>query len=135
MIRIYYERRIIYALYLVLLEKKYPKWLALNLFSAVLFVVCNLGLPTILARMIDEGTSPRDVDRLLLGAGSCLRSFARDYGTLSCLTRLLTYHDFMITCDLYAIELQGTRDMMSSFDIATWVLSGLQLVESGHHTP
>ena len=42
--------------------KKYPKWLALNLFSAVLFV--NLGLPTILARMIDEGINPRDVDRL-----------------------------------------------------------------------
>ena len=42
--------------------KKYPKWLALNLFSAVLIV--NLGLPTILARMIDEGINPRDVDRL-----------------------------------------------------------------------
>ena len=44
--------------------KKYPKWLALNLFSAVLFVIVNLGLPTILARMIDEGINPRDVDRL-----------------------------------------------------------------------
>ena len=43
---------------------KYPKWLALNLFSAVLFVIVNLGLPTILARMIDEGINPRDVDRL-----------------------------------------------------------------------
>ena len=48
---------------MVLLEK-YPKWLALNLFSAVLFVIVNLGLPTILARMIDEGINPRDVDRL-----------------------------------------------------------------------
>ena len=37
---------------------------ALNLFSAVLFVIVNLGLPTILARMIDEGINPRDVDRL-----------------------------------------------------------------------
>ncbi|MBT0906916.1 ABC transporter ATP-binding protein [Streptococcus parasanguinis] len=44
--------------------KKYPKWLALNLFSSVLFVIVNLGLPTILARMIDEGINPRDVDRL-----------------------------------------------------------------------
>ena len=44
--------------------KKYPKWLAPNLFSAVLFVIVNLGLPTILARMIDEGINPRDVDRL-----------------------------------------------------------------------
>ena len=44
--------------------KKYPKWLALNLFSAILFVIVNLGLPTILARMIDEGINPRDVDRL-----------------------------------------------------------------------
>lgn len=44
--------------------KKYPKWLALNLISAVLFVIVNLGLPTILARMIDEGINPRDVDRL-----------------------------------------------------------------------
>ena len=44
--------------------KKYPKWLALTLFSAVLFVIVNLGLPTILARMIDEGINPRDVDRL-----------------------------------------------------------------------
>lgn len=44
--------------------KKYLKWLALNLFSAVLFVIVNLGLPTILARMIDEGINPRDVDRL-----------------------------------------------------------------------
>ena len=44
--------------------KKYPKWLALNLFSAVLFVIVNLGLPTVVARMIDEGINPRDVDRL-----------------------------------------------------------------------
>ena len=28
------------------------------------FVIVNLGLPTILARMIDEGINPRDVDRL-----------------------------------------------------------------------
>ena len=44
--------------------KQYPKWLALNLFSAVFFVIVNLGLPTVLARIIDEGINPRDVDRL-----------------------------------------------------------------------
>ena len=44
--------------------KKYPKWLALNLFSAVLFVIVNLGLPTILARMIDEGINRGDADKL-----------------------------------------------------------------------
>ncbi len=48
----------------MVLFEKYPKWLALNLFSAILFVIVNLGLPTILARMIDEGINPRDVDRL-----------------------------------------------------------------------
>ena len=53
-----------YMLYIWSYLKKYPKWLALNLFSAVLFVIVNLGLPTILARMIDEGINPRDVDRL-----------------------------------------------------------------------
>ncbi|KXT74946.1 ABC transporter, ATP-binding/permease protein [Streptococcus sp. DD10] len=44
--------------------KKYPKWLALNLFAAVLFVIVNLGLPTVLARMIDEAINPGDTNRL-----------------------------------------------------------------------
>ncbi|MXQ48052.1 ATP-binding cassette domain-containing protein [Streptococcus pneumoniae] len=44
--------------------KRYPKWLFLDIFGAFLFVVVNLGLPTILARMIDEGINTRDVDRL-----------------------------------------------------------------------
>ena len=48
---------------MVLLEKV-SQVASLNLFSAVLFVIVNLGLPTILARMIDEGINPRDVDRL-----------------------------------------------------------------------
>ena len=37
--------------------KKYPKWLFLDFFGAVFFVIVNLGLPTVLARMIDEGVN------------------------------------------------------------------------------
>ncbi|MDY4761057.1 ABC transporter ATP-binding protein [Streptococcus thoraltensis] len=44
--------------------KKYPKWLFLDILGAFLFVVVNLGLPTILARMIDEGINTRDINRL-----------------------------------------------------------------------
>lgn len=44
--------------------KRYPKWLFLDIFGAFLFVVVNLGLPTVLARMIDEGINTRNVDRL-----------------------------------------------------------------------
>ena len=33
---------------------RYPKWLAMNFTAAILFVIANLGLPTVLARMIDE---------------------------------------------------------------------------------
>lgn len=44
--------------------KKYPKWLLLDLVGAIFFVVVNLGLPTVLARMIDEGVNQGDVDRL-----------------------------------------------------------------------
>ncbi|MFA9492577.1 ABC transporter ATP-binding protein [Streptococcus sp. E17BB] len=35
--------------------KHYPKWLLLNVVGVLLFIVVNLGLPTILARMIDDG--------------------------------------------------------------------------------
>ena len=35
--------------------RRYPKWLAMNFTAAILFVIANLGLPTVLARMIDEG--------------------------------------------------------------------------------
>lgn len=35
--------------------KHYPKWLILDLFAGILFVAVNLGLPTFLARMIDQG--------------------------------------------------------------------------------
>ncbi|MEQ9764350.1 ABC transporter ATP-binding protein [Streptococcus jiangjianxini] len=44
--------------------KKYPKWLFLDIVGAFLFVVVNLGLPTILAKMIDEGINTRDVNQL-----------------------------------------------------------------------
>ena len=35
--------------------RRYPKWLAMNFTAAILFVIANLGLPTVLARMIDDG--------------------------------------------------------------------------------
>lgn len=35
--------------------KRYPKWLVLDVIGALTFVVVNLGLPTALARMIDQG--------------------------------------------------------------------------------
>ncbi|MFW5459865.1 ABC transporter ATP-binding protein [Streptococcus hyovaginalis] len=44
--------------------KKYPKWLVLDVIGALLFVLANLGLPTILAQMIDEGTNQAEVSRL-----------------------------------------------------------------------
>ena len=34
--------------------KRYPKWLVLDFFGAIFFVIVNLGLPTVLARMIDQ---------------------------------------------------------------------------------
>ncbi|HEM3199203.1 TPA: ABC transporter ATP-binding protein [Streptococcus suis 14A] len=49
--------------------KKYPKWIALDLLGAFLFVVVNLGLPTFLARMIDQGITKNDVSRLYFWAG------------------------------------------------------------------
>ena len=44
--------------------RRYPKWLAMNFTAAILFVIANLGLPTVLARMIDEGITRGDVDKL-----------------------------------------------------------------------
>ncbi|HEM3173946.1 TPA: ABC transporter ATP-binding protein [Streptococcus suis] len=49
--------------------KKYPKWIALDLLGAFLFVVVNLGLPTFLARMIDQGITKNDVSQLYFWAG------------------------------------------------------------------
>ena len=48
--------------------KKYPNWLCLNLTAAIFFVVVNLGLPTVLARMIDEGINTRNIDRVYFWA-------------------------------------------------------------------
>lgn len=44
--------------------KKYPKLLALDALGAVFFVLINLGLPTILALMIDQGIVPKNTERL-----------------------------------------------------------------------
>ena len=44
--------------------KKYPKWLFLDFFGAVFFVIVNLGLPTVLARMIDEGVNKGNEQQL-----------------------------------------------------------------------
>ncbi|MGT2846204.1 ABC transporter ATP-binding protein [Streptococcus massiliensis] len=49
--------------------KRYPKWLLLDLVGALFFVVVNLGLPTVLARMIDEGINTADTSRLYMWAG------------------------------------------------------------------
>lgn len=48
--------------------KKYPKWLILDVLGAFLFVVVNLGLPTALARMIDQGITPADKKALYFWA-------------------------------------------------------------------
>ncbi|MGT2682220.1 ABC transporter ATP-binding protein [Streptococcus porci] len=45
------------------LKSKY-RWLILDLIGGFLFVVVNLGMPTILARMIDEGITKNDAQRL-----------------------------------------------------------------------
>lgn len=52
--------------------RKHPKLLCLNVFGAFMFVVVNLGLPTILARMIDEGLTQNRPDRLYYWAGIML---------------------------------------------------------------
>lgn len=52
--------------------KKHPKLLCLNVFGALMFVMVNLGLPTILARMIDEGLIQQQASRLYYWAGMML---------------------------------------------------------------
>lgn len=44
--------------------KRYPRLLLLDVFGALMFVLVNLGLPTILARMIDEGLTQNQPERL-----------------------------------------------------------------------
>ena len=48
--------------------KRYPKWLVLDFLGAIFFVIVNLGLPTVLARMIDQGINKGDQDKLYFWA-------------------------------------------------------------------
>ena len=48
--------------------KRYPKWLVLDFLGAIFFVIVNLGLPTVLARMIDQGINQSDQDKLYFWA-------------------------------------------------------------------
>ena len=48
--------------------KRYPKWLLLDFIGAIFFVIVNLGLPTVLARMIDQGINQGDQDKLYFWA-------------------------------------------------------------------
>ena len=48
--------------------KRYPKWLVLDFLGAIFFVIVNLGLPTVLARMIDQGINQGDQDKLFFWA-------------------------------------------------------------------
>ena len=52
--------------------KKYPKWLFLDFFGAVFFVIVNLGLPTVLAWMIDEGVNKGNEQQLYVWAAIML---------------------------------------------------------------
>lgn len=48
--------------------KRYPKWLVLDVIGALTFVVVNLGLPTALARMIDQGVTVGNKDKIYFWA-------------------------------------------------------------------
>ncbi len=48
--------------------KRYPKWLVLDIIGAVFFVIVNLGLPTVLARMIDQGINQGNEEKLYFWA-------------------------------------------------------------------
>ena len=48
--------------------KRYPKWLILDFLGAVFFVIVNLGLPTVLARMIDQGINQGNDEKLYFWA-------------------------------------------------------------------
>ena len=52
--------------------KKYPKWLFLDFFGAIFFVIVILGLPTVLARMIDEGVNKGNEHQLYVWAAIML---------------------------------------------------------------
>ncbi|AEZ62446.1 ABC transporter, ATP-binding/permease protein [Streptococcus infantarius subsp. infantarius] len=48
--------------------KRYPKWLVLDVIGALTFVVVNLGLPTALARMIDQVVTVGNKDKVYFWA-------------------------------------------------------------------
>jgi len=48
--------------------KRYPKWLLLDFIGAIFFVIVNLGLPTVLARMIDQGINQVNEEKLYFWA-------------------------------------------------------------------
>ncbi|WP_269797144.1 ABC transporter ATP-binding protein [Streptococcus sp. SM5] len=48
--------------------KRYPKWLILDFLGAIFFVLVNLGLPTVLARMIDQGINQGNQEKLYFWA-------------------------------------------------------------------
>lgn len=52
--------------------RHYPKLLWLNLLGGLLFIVVNLGLPTLLARMIDDGIISANQEALYFWAGIML---------------------------------------------------------------
>ncbi|AXQ78835.1 ABC transporter ATP-binding protein [Streptococcus chenjunshii] len=49
--------------------KNYPKWLIADFFGALLFVVVNLGLPTALAQMINQGITAGNRSAIYFWAG------------------------------------------------------------------
>lgn len=55
-------------LYIWTYLKRYPKWLVLDFFGAIFFVIVNLGLPTVLARMIDQGINQGNEEKLYFWA-------------------------------------------------------------------
>lgn len=55
-------------LYICSYLKRYPKWLVLDFFGAIFFVIVNLGLPTVLARMIDQGINQGNEEKLYFWA-------------------------------------------------------------------
>ncbi len=73
--------------------KRYPAWLLIDLLAALLFVVVNLGLPTLLAKMIDLAITPGQLDQVYFWAemmglvvilgfvGRVLLSYASSYLT------------------------------------------------------
>lgn len=52
--------------------RRYPKWLAMNFTAAILFVIANLGLPTVLARMMMRELTVGMLTSFIPMLGSCL---------------------------------------------------------------